>query len=730
MHPVLAFIIQVVIIIIVFFAKTVMGAPIEAEVSSTVNSNDLRFAPNAGLTVNLSFRVILSIIGTVFCWVPFRLLWRNGDFAAVVLIIDVALMNLFTVLNSLIWNSDNWDKWWLGTGLCDVEVYLWMPLQTIYAGAILAIIRQLAYQVKLTRASQLSRSERKVRAIQQAAIIFPFAGFQLVFTWFDLAQRYNIGTLIGCIASYDNSWPRFIVYDTPPTVFVMACVPYAFLTAWRYRTISRSTLQVLRTNEAAVARATWIRNRLYAMSVAILIVYLPVSLYLAVINFQELENAHSYSYVEIHWGKKPYPWDAILFVPSWLLSTLEMNQPWIAISTTIVIVGFFGTTKDALVMYRQYAMALGLQRIPLLFSSLLFSLSSMLSFRRRLRNDPDAHFQSDNHPEQADGSWIELINQPARRRDSRPRPEPINTDRVLHHMDAYFQNSGETTAAEKPTGQTPLLSLPLPPRCETSSPEPLPALYSTPTKALDKETVTTMIPPRSSSLAYQPPASAPATATWAPLPRAPTDFSLSLRHRDRDKAPRYPRQPMPCAHPSRLRSDSAPVESDSPLSSLYTHRAVQLSSVLETPSFHRASSFYGSGVLTSSTASALQAQDVANMSAATSVARSDEEGYVRVVIGPTNPLLRSPRHSHSQTQTHSDHQPSTPTPPSPSPSPPPLPPRSLARLSHADVGSPRRAYQMGALRGRDQSAPRTVSEVEAQGIKAADEYDESNYSDA
>lgn len=227
MHPIIGFIIQVVIIIIIFFAKKVAGAPIQAEVSSIVNYDDLRLASNAGLTANLSFRVILAIIGTVLCWVPFRILWRNGDFAAVVLIIDVTFMNFFTVINSLIWNSDNWDNWWLGTGLCDIQVYLWMPLQTIYAGAILAIIRQLAHQVKLTRASQLTRTERRIRALQQAAIIFPFALFQLCFTWFDLSQRYNIGTLVGCMASYDNSWPRFTVYDAPPTVFVMASVPYA-----------------------------------------------------------------------------------------------------------------------------------------------------------------------------------------------------------------------------------------------------------------------------------------------------------------------------------------------------------------------------------------------------------------------------------------------------------------------------------------------------------------------
>ncbi|KAI0887137.1 pheromone A receptor-domain-containing protein [Annulohypoxylon maeteangense] len=404
---------KVVAIIFALLATAVIAAPVQADASS----NDVRFAPNPGLTANLSFRVILAIVGTVLCWVPFRLLWRNGDFAAVVLIIDVALMNLVTVLNSLIWNSDNWDNWWIGTGLCDVEVYTWMPLQTIYAGAILAIIRQLAQQVKLTRPSQLSRNKRRMRAFIQATIIFPPALIQLLFTWFDIVQRYNIGTLIGCMVSFDNSWPRLIVYDGPPTVFVLASVPALEVLTWkRFRTISKSTLHGLKSNEAAVARATWIRNRLYGMSLAILVVYLPVSLYLTIENFLEMGDLTPYNYMRIHWGDNPYPWDAILFIPSWSISTVEMNQPWIAISTTIVIVGFFGTTKDGLGMYRRYAKALNLSRL--------------FSRPKKPHNNPNIYVQGDNHPEYARGSWIELINQPNRRRESRRnRPKPINTDR-------------------------------------------------------------------------------------------------------------------------------------------------------------------------------------------------------------------------------------------------------------------------------------------------------------
>ncbi|KAI1417504.1 pheromone A receptor-domain-containing protein [Hypoxylon sp. FL1857] len=213
--------------------KLAVAAVIAAAVATAAplpdssTSLDRRYEPNPSLQANLAFRVILAIIGTALCLVPFRLLWRNGDFAAVVLIVDVALMNFFTVLNSLIWHSDNWDEWWSGAGLCDIEVYVSVPLETIYAAAIFEVIRQLAQQVKLARATELTRKERNRRVLIQAAIIFPIPLVQLLFTWFDLAQRYNVGTIIGCMAVFDNSWPRFVVYDAPNPLFVAASVPFA-----------------------------------------------------------------------------------------------------------------------------------------------------------------------------------------------------------------------------------------------------------------------------------------------------------------------------------------------------------------------------------------------------------------------------------------------------------------------------------------------------------------------
>ncbi|KAI0480204.1 pheromone A receptor-domain-containing protein [Xylariaceae sp. FL0804] len=308
---------------------------------------------NRALVANLVCRVLLASIGIVLCWVPFRLLHRNGEFAAVVLIVDVAVMNLFTVVNSLIWRSDDLASWWSGRGLCDLEVYLSAPLQTIYAASIFTVMHHLADRVKAPRVKPLDNREKTRKHLVQAAMIFPVPIVQLVFTWFDLAQRYVVGTLVGCSAVYDSSWPKAIVYDIPAAAFAILAVPFAFLTWRRFRAVAQKSQAASRSNRAVSSRATRARRRLYNMSLSILVVYLPIMVYYMVVNIRDtLASYKAYNYSQIHWSGTPYPWDAILFIPSSIVPSAVMNQPWVPISTTIAIVTFFGTGADAREMYR------------------------------------------------------------------------------------------------------------------------------------------------------------------------------------------------------------------------------------------------------------------------------------------------------------------------------------------------------------------------------------------
>ncbi|KAJ3566094.1 hypothetical protein NPX13_g7262 [Xylaria arbuscula] len=304
-----------------------------------------------GLLANLIARVILAFVGILLCWVPLRLLVRNGEFAAVVLIIDVTILNVFTILNSLIWHDDNWDLWWDGTGLCDLEVYLSGPLQTIYAASIFTVMYHLAQQVKVTRAGR-DRSLQTRRNLIQATIIFPVPVVQLAFTYFDLAQRYIVGTLIGCSAVYDTSWPKTLVFDIPPAVFAVLSVPYAceslgfqqlnaFLVSANVINISPALETVPRNHEADTGNPQVKQSS---------------------IDTRKSHASEALQHVLIDIGHLSSCYDILpsLQYPRYtpVIPELRLPQnalPWIPIATTAAIVAFFGMTTEAQKIYGQYA---------------------------------------------------------------------------------------------------------------------------------------------------------------------------------------------------------------------------------------------------------------------------------------------------------------------------------------------------------------------------------------
>lgn len=98
------------------------------------------------------------------------------------------------------------------------------------------------------------------------------------------------------------------------------------------------------------------------MSLSILVIYLPVMLYYLVYNIKDtLFSYKNYDYGRIHWSASPYPWNTVLFIPSWVIPPAVMNQPWIPIATTVAIVVFFGTTAEAKETYRGYSSFIGLE---------------------------------------------------------------------------------------------------------------------------------------------------------------------------------------------------------------------------------------------------------------------------------------------------------------------------------------------------------------------------------
>ncbi|KAI1842793.1 hypothetical protein JX266_010969 [Neoarthrinium moseri] len=315
----------------------------------------------AGMRANQICRVSLAIIGTALLWVPFRLLVQNREFVATVLVVDVAIINLFTIINASLWPNDHWDDWWDGQGLCDLEVYVTVPLHTLYAACIFAIMRNLAHRLRLRRMGELTKREKRRETVLQAVILFTVPAIQLVCMWFVQTQRYLIGGVLGCFASYDDDVLKIIVFNAPPALFAVFTVPFAYLTWKRFRQASKSTRAALQANTEASSRSHRARKRLYLMALSIITPYVPLQIAFLVYNAKTTQ-LHDYSLQQVHSGSSAYPWNAVTFVPYWMINFVAMNQPYVAIVTAIPIVWFFGMTKEAIETYRKFLCRLGLSK--------------------------------------------------------------------------------------------------------------------------------------------------------------------------------------------------------------------------------------------------------------------------------------------------------------------------------------------------------------------------------
>jgi pheromone a factor receptor len=127
--------------------------------------------------------------------------------------------------------------------------------------------------------------------------------------------------------------------------------------------VSKATKIVLRANTEANARAQRTKRRLYQMALSIIVPYVPLQMVFFIINMREtLLMLEPYDYYSLHVDTNPYPWSAIIMIPSWMLDFASMNQPWVPILTVIPIVLFFGMTNEAIDMYRKCLLWVGFSR--------------------------------------------------------------------------------------------------------------------------------------------------------------------------------------------------------------------------------------------------------------------------------------------------------------------------------------------------------------------------------
>jgi pheromone a factor receptor len=200
--------------------EPVIPSVIEAGLPFSELPQDDPFASRE-LFVHVMLHVVVGFVALLLSWVPFRLLWKHGELAAVIFISINALFIVLSGVNAALWPDNNTANWFRGYGWCDLQIYLHEPLRTAYATSLCAIVRNLALQISDLRANPLSVSERRRKNLFQLIFIFSaplvYAAFLFPVTY----VRYDVLAIVGCQARTDLSWLDIVVGPVPANFFAV-----------------------------------------------------------------------------------------------------------------------------------------------------------------------------------------------------------------------------------------------------------------------------------------------------------------------------------------------------------------------------------------------------------------------------------------------------------------------------------------------------------------------------
>ncbi|KAI9870902.1 MAG: a-factor receptor [Pleopsidium flavum] len=295
----------------------------------------------------------LSFITLVLCLPPFVWHVKNRNIAASSLVFWIFLDNFFNFINALIWPTDDIASWWNGAGLCDVEVKLMAAATVGLTGSMACIMRNLAQVMDTDRTVlEPSRARRRKEGALNVLFCFGCPVYLMVIHYLVQPNRYYIFAIAGCTTSYDNSWPSIaLVFIWPPILCVLAAY-YGALVILRLHRYRKEFADILSASGSNLNKSRFMR--LFIMSLALIVIFLPVQTYVF--------------YRNLSFPRIPYSWDAVHGAEWWQIIMIPTGgvvvfDRWIQIGCGFLVFFFFGLGKDAMKMYRAWLLKMGFGRI-------------------------------------------------------------------------------------------------------------------------------------------------------------------------------------------------------------------------------------------------------------------------------------------------------------------------------------------------------------------------------
>ena len=170
---------------------------------------------------------VLSSISMLLSIVPLVLHWKNRNFPASSLICWYLVLNLFNIVNALIWPTDDVDSWWNGNGLCDVEAKIMIGSYIAIPGTLACIFRNLAQVLDTSRANLVpTKSQRWWNRVMVLLFCVIAPVIAMLTHYIYQGGRYFLFAIAGCLNSYDQSWVTLALAWIWPLIICLIAAYY------------------------------------------------------------------------------------------------------------------------------------------------------------------------------------------------------------------------------------------------------------------------------------------------------------------------------------------------------------------------------------------------------------------------------------------------------------------------------------------------------------------------
>lgn len=197
--------------------------------------------PDSVNYANKPVMMLFCLVAVVLSIYPVRYCKETRNWSALNMLCINNLLCTSYIINACLWGSENFETWFRGYGICDIEAAFKYPLTTALACSLARFIFDLSKAFTPNAIAMLpdhlQNAERWRQFLWAQFACFGYPIVQLAFYSIVTTARYSIAPVVGCLPQFDNDFVWLVLYVIPILLLeIIACFYLCkFIQIWNWK---------------------------------------------------------------------------------------------------------------------------------------------------------------------------------------------------------------------------------------------------------------------------------------------------------------------------------------------------------------------------------------------------------------------------------------------------------------------------------------------------------------